>query len=295
MTTSDDNKMITSLTPEQEAMLPVYADKWIKIGLNTEPVNFEEAKKAVCLAYTKAGLVEPTQFYTAKSPIDAIRVIQELDPTMEAKQIYQDMIFGNCDAHWLAYYQYFRDEVGIEDCHQLDGLIELANHCGWLSVYEDVVVFQDRPEYIKFDDQDRLHSEVGPAIRYRDGFSVYSWHGVTIPGEWIENKNYALTPKIALTWENIEQRRAACEILGWSRILRELNATVIDSDADPQIGVLVEVDIPDIGREKFLKVLCGTGREFAIPVPPDMQTALQANAWSYDVPEDVIKNLEVRT
>ena len=36
-----------------------------------------------------------------------------------------------------------------------------------------------------------------------------------------------------------------------------------------------EVTIPDVGREKFLKVICGTGREFALPVPPDMTTPLK--------------------
>jgi hypothetical protein len=93
----------------------------------------------------------------------------------------------------------------------------------------------------------------------------------------------------------MEQRRAACEIVGWVNILRELNAKTIDKDDDPMVGELVRVDIPDIGEEQFLRVLCGTGREFALPVPPTMRTALEANAWSYDIPEDFIRNLEVRT
>jgi hypothetical protein len=78
--------------------------------------------------------------------------------------------------------------------------------------------------------------------------------------------------------------------------LNELQAKVIDRDADPEIGELLEVEIPEIGTERFLKVLCGTGREFALPVPPDMKTALQANAWTFGV-EDVRDFLkpEVRT
>jgi hypothetical protein len=87
------------------------------------------------------------------------------------------------------------------------------------------VVFQHRPEVIKFDDQNRLHCEDGPAIRYRDGYSVYSWHGTRIPAEWIEKKS-ELTAQTALTWENIEQRPCACEIIGWATILRELDSTI---------------------------------------------------------------------
>ncbi len=115
-----------------------------------------------------------------------------------------------------------------------------------------------------------------------------------MPREWIEQR-HKLTPKTALTWENIEQRRAACEILGWSRILTELNAKTIDRDADPEIGELVEVELPQIGREKFLRVTCGTKREFALPVPPSMKTALEAQAWTWGLNTKAFTKPEVRT
>jgi hypothetical protein len=71
---------------------------------------------------------------------------------------------------------------------------------------------------------------------------------------------------------------------------------VIDEDEDAMIGTLLEVNIPDIGREKFLKVLCGTGRTFAIPVPPNMNTALQAQAWTWNMEvEDFGEGPEIRT
>ena len=104
-----------------------------------------------------------------------------------------------------------------------------------------------------------------------------------------------MTPQIALTHTNVEQRRAACEILGWKRILNELDVTVVDTDPDPQIGELLEVTLPDIGKEKFIKVLCGTGRTFILPVPPTMRTALEANAWTYDIPANLMKQKELRT
>jgi len=287
-------KRIAKLTAKQEALLPVYRDKWLEIGLSTTPLDFEKAKIAVCSAYEYAGLSKPTKFYTAKSPVDAIRVIQEINPKMKVKQIFNDMTYGCHDANWLGFYQYLRDVFNFKVCEKLNGLTDLASHCGWLNVYEDTVVFQDRPEHIKFDDQNRLHCENGPAILYRDGYSVYAWHGVRFPSKWITNKG-ELTAKTALTWVNTEQRKVACEILGWAKVLRELNARVIESDEDPMIGTLLEVDIPDIGKEKFLKVLCGTGREFAIPVPPNMKTALEANAWTYGLDGDALRQLEVRT
>jgi hypothetical protein len=104
-----------------------------------------------------------------------------------------------------------------------------------------------------------------------------------------------LTAKEAITWSNIEQRRAACEILGWAKILQELDAKVINEDGDPEIGTLVEVELPDIGKEKFLRVMCGTKREFALPVPPEMKTALQAQSWTWGLDEKDFTIPEVRT
>jgi len=286
--------MIEKLTAEQTAQIAIYRDRWIDVGMSCEPMNFEAAKSAMIKAYELANLPAPTQFYAAASPTAAIELIKKLDSSLSDKDIFDEFIYGCHEAGWLSYYEYFKDVCGIRDCSKLDGLTEYAKHAGWASVYEDVVVIQDRPEHILFDDQDRVHSETDAAIKYRDGTGVYMWHGVRVPAEWITNKS-ALSAKTALTWENIEQRRAACEIVGWAQVLRELDAKTIDVDDDPMIGTLVEVTIPDVGRERFLKVICGTGREFALPVPPDMTTALGANAWTYDLDGDTLRKLEVRT
>jgi len=294
MSKTEANTKIKSLTPEQEEQLSVYRDKWLKIGLATGPVDFEKAKAAVCKAYRSAGLKEPTVFLKAEGPLDAIKIIKQMQPSFSVSDINSSFTYGSQDANWLGFYDYFKTVLNIEECSKLEGLMELAESCGWLSMFEDVVVFQDRPEVIKFDDQNRLHCEDGPAISYKDGLKVYSWHGIRVPKDWIENKG-TLSPETALTWDNVEQRRAACEILGWATVLRKLDARVIDCDDDPQIGTLVEVNIPEIGRERFIKDLCGTGREFAIPVPPDMKTALEANAWTYGLDGDILKQLEIRT
>lgn len=282
-------KKITSLTPDQEAQMSVYRDKWIKIGLNTDRIDPERARAAVELLYARGGLSAPDKIVFANGPRDAKELLGK------NHSVTDSCVYGNHEAAWLSFYDYMQNVCGIDFEGKLDGLMAVATECGWVSCYDTMAVVQDRPLHIKMDEDNRLHCETGPAILYADGFAVYSWHGVRIPREWIEDKA-SLTAKIALTWENVEQRRAACEILGWVNIIKELDAKVIDEDEDPMIGTLLEADIPEIGREKFLRVLCGTGREFALPVPPDMKTALQANAWTFgiDDPNDLL-NLEVRT
>lgn len=104
-----------------------------------------------------------------------------------------------------------------------------------------------------------------------------------------------LTPAVALDQENAELRRAACEIIGWETILSQLNAVVIDADPDPEIGTLLRVDLPEAPNEQFLRVQCATGRLFALPVPNDMHTAIQAQAWLWGMNEADFIKPEVRT
>lgn len=44
--------IITELTADQKAQIPTYRDKWKQIALSTEPINQEEAKKAIKRAYS---------------------------------------------------------------------------------------------------------------------------------------------------------------------------------------------------------------------------------------------------
>jgi hypothetical protein len=169
----------------------------------------------------------------------------------------------------------------------------LNRACGWWFAFEHMVFCAERHAQIRFDAGDRLHGEHGPAIECRDGLKLYRWHGIEVPPEWIERRE-ALDLSIALTWRNIEQRRVAAEIFGWSRLLERLRCRVIDADRDPRIGTLLECELPDAGPARFLRVRCGTGREFVLSVPRAVQTARAANAWTYGLKENEYQ-LEVRS
>jgi hypothetical protein len=105
----------------------------------------------------------------------------------------------------------------------------------------------------------------------------------------------SLGPDEFLKHSNIELRRVAAEIVGWAAVLNSMDYVVIDEDGDPEIGSLLEVDIPEIGKEKFLKVMCGTKREFAIPVPPEAKTALEAQAMLFGLTVEEFQIPEIRT
>lgn len=170
---------------------------------------------------------------------------------------------------------------------------ELCRTSGPVMLHRRFAIVTDRPTDIHRDDQHRPHCETGPAIRWRTGRALYYWHGTEVPAEWIEDRAN-LDPQVALTHDNIEQRRAAAEIVGWDRILDQLDPTVVHEDPDPEIGILLRVDLPDAPGACFLRVRCGTGRTFCIPVPDGMTTARQANAWTWGLDENDYQP-EVRT
>jgi hypothetical protein len=204
-------------------------------------------------------------------------------------------------AGWEAYLSAARDILGLRlPAHENYAAWEQAAIHGALRImHEEFCIVSDFPEVLRVDDENRPHCEDGPSHRWRDGWSLYHWHGVRVPVEWIEDRA-ALTARVALTWENVEQRRAACEIVGWARIVDELGGRILDADADPEIGTLLAVTLPGNDEEpevpaRFLRVKCGTGRDFAICVPETVTTAIEAQAWMLGLPADVFKKPEIRT
>lgn len=197
-------------------------------------------------------------------------------------------------AWWISYVAwatYVRDVLGVEV--PIGPREDTDTSCGWWWPHTEFVVVTDRPAYLHRDANGQLHSAAGPAIAWRNGRGMYFWHGTGVPEEWVEHPDQ-MNPEIALNHPNIEQRRCAAEIMGWDRVLGSLNPIVVDTDPDPQIGVLLEATIGE-DRERFLRVVCGTGRTFVLPVPPDMPTALAANAWTYNIEPVDLRTLEART
>ena len=285
--------MIKELTPAQNAAMDVYRDKWIDIGLSTETIDRDNVTAALAMAYRAVDLNPPSEVLFAAGPREAVTIFRGLFPNAQWKDFNNNIIYGNHEADWASYVDYFQSVVDL-DLSKGNGLIELIKTSGWAWISADRAIIIDRPSHIHMDENNVLHAEDRPSILYRDGFAVYSWHGQRVPRDWIMNKE-SLTPEMALGQENTEMRRAACEIIGWNKILEKLNYRLIEEDDDPMIGRLVEVDLPDAGAERFLMVRCGTGRDFALPVDPSCNTALEANAWTFGLRPDELRDLEVRT
>lgn len=115
--------------------------------------------------------------------------------------------------------------------------------------------------------------------------------------ECFENGKIKLNPKEALNLPNVEQRRVIMESYEPEAILESCDAKRIGDKSElgnelfsVDVGVpegsvwdhVKRVQVPVPSRQKMLRYECpSTGRVYAKFVPPEMQTADEAQAWSH--------------
>jgi hypothetical protein len=211
-------------------------------------------------------------------------------------------VYGAHDAGWLSFYDFFAKECGMTyETDALHGLWELAKSASWVLPYENVCFVSDRHNICKLENG-RIHSEVGPAIQYPDGFSIYAWRGTVIPGEWVENRT-TIDPAEILKCSNVEQRAAGAAMIGWPRMVNALQRRVIDGDPDSDMGALIELTLPGLPEPgRFLQAKCPRNGTIVEGVPRvsdidglPIETALAAQAWRIGDPQSEYAHPPVRT
>jgi len=115
---------IEQLTPEQEALIPVYREKWLKIATSTEPLDYRKARKALKATYKIIGRKEPTIIFV-KSPASIWKyIVKHSMPLLEYKEIVRQLnvemtsiplikIAGKIEFKKLSSLLYWRLEYGI--------------------------------------------------------------------------------------------------------------------------------------------------------------------------------------
>jgi internalin A len=157
-------------------------------------------------------------------------------------------------------------------------LNQLFEHCGWIWAYGKVCIVCDRPTQLLFDNEHRLHAEGQPAIQFSDGYSLYSYHGVTLPEKYGKLHPNNWQSQWILSEENAELRRVLIQGIGYARICQELAAQELDTWREYTL-LKIDNDV-DVAPVYLLKMTCpSTGHIHALRVPPDMQSAREAIRW----------------
>jgi hypothetical protein len=310
--------MLTELTSDQKAMIPVYRDKAIEQGKCTAEAEWPAAEAALAQVLLCAG-VGPVPIEKAVSPLAALRQGHKRAKAIDGvggNALFQSPYYGG----GVARNDFFVEVCGIELDPEKEArrraLSQFVKSCGGAYLHEKFAIIYDRPSIINIQTNTEgvgaLHCEDGPALAWGRGpsgeyspeaegaYALYYWEGVEVPEPWIMDKpttaeDMSLRAAEVLSSENQELLRAGCEILGWVPVLEALGMKVLDEDPNPMFGRLVSVDLPEAPDSRFLVAECGTGRTIAVPVSAEASTALEAGAMSYGVPVDLYRTLKVRT
>jgi hypothetical protein len=240
---------IDELEQWQLDLLPVVRDEWLAIGLSTEPADRLRAEAGVDLAYKAADLTPPDRKIWCDSPMAGAFKAAELVGTgdnpltwEQARQQLSSAVFGNLDAGWLSFYDFF-SRCGL-DLSRLNGLTEVAKSAGWWWPFDDAVILTERPSVLKRDDEHRLHCEDGMALQYPDDWGVWAIHGVRVNEQIVMHPD-TLTPSQILKENNAEVRRVMIDRYGIDKVMD--GAKVLDTDLDAQgrPRELLRLELPD--------------------------------------------------
>ena len=320
------------LTPEQDAYLPAFREEWLQIGLSTKRVDKDAATQAVKRLYAAGGIQEPIVMHF-DSPWQCIMAINFMKNRGEIKQanlgenlrenlrenlwanlrdnlranLWADSkyvstyFWGGMDAYWVAWGQ-FAEHIGvpIDKQEHFHAYIDFSKNCGVSYLYPGFAFVSDRPTVLMKDHETRLHCEDGPALAFKDGYEVYTWHGKNVPDEWIKSNP---TARDILTETDMEVRAAGFEIIGWANMLDELGAVIVDIDDDPVIGALYEVSLPELeGKHLIAKYTCPRNGVMGQPVPKlnhlngtEITSILGAKAWMAEMTLEEYMPPEIRT
>lgn len=331
-------ELVDRLTPEQEAGMPVVRDEWIAHALSTERADRVEAEKGAWEAYQEAGYKFPQHMIWTASPqagvraaaalmtdprcalsmasartddevSDISRLVEETNPKIFAEHLRQQFgcaLYGQHEAEWLAFYDFFGRFCGIQEVSKLRGLMRIAKSAGWWWAFDEAVVMTERPKLLLRDGTGRLHSEEGPALAYPDGFGLHSWHGTRVPPELTTGAGWDV--REIMKSRNSEVRRCAIERMGWEKFTHDSGMSLVAVKSDPgnpgQMLALYDLpsELEDLYDDTARILLCTNGspepdgsfHRFGLPVPAHHNDPVEAAGDLYGLTGEEYARMEFR-
>jgi hypothetical protein len=186
--------------------------------------------------------------------------------------------YGQHDANWLAFYEYFRDCCGLdEQTQKLAGHWEVSQSANWWLPHQKTCWVSERHNILNRNSDGRLHCENGPALGYPDGFYIWAINGIRID-EQIVMRPETQTIKQIDGEQNNDIRSIRIQRFGWTRYIKETNSKCIDHRTNDVSGTPEAIYRTPKGEQRFI-VGCSTGRIFALGVPGNIETCEQAQLY----------------
>ena len=214
---------------------------------------------------------------------------------------------------WVAFYDAPR-RLGLvtykpADDEALSWWSQISASCGWWWPHDGLCIISERPAEVHTETWDasqgtvRLHCADGPAMRFHDGWALWTWHGRQIPAWVIED---SFDAQRILSEPNAEIRRCAIERHGWDQLAARLSLVAEAPDPGNPGQVIGLYDLPEsladmYGEPARLALVTngtperdGSRRRYGLPVPAHHTDPVAAMAELYDMPAAAYAGLETR-
>lgn len=263
--------MINELNPEQIELMAKIRDEWID-AFDTcgDIVDEKQLTDDIAWVYSLANLAAP-QVLIVDSPMAAQMVANMIKKTDKPKFFPFGYYMGSWDFGWSSFYDFF-DRIGVDlECEHWARWRRVVRSNMFCTIqFDGLCVVSRMPLFIRRESREgRMHSVIGPSIRFRDGFELFNLWGVEFPADlyWKLIRRQISATEV-LTIENIEQRMAALKFLGAQAVLAAFDTKIID---EQQGYKLHEIKGLTDDTEYALQYACpSTAREYVSFVKPEI-------------------------
>jgi len=261
--------MIDKLTPEQEAQLEIYRDKWIKIGLSTEEVPDERKQEIIDKVYDNLLEAERVPLMTASSPKEGWDMVHQLEENVSIEDVNRmkeegglpksskpfvwPYLDGSFSAAYFSFYDFMFTVLKVDNPVRKEyEAWKDTTEVGLIYPLDGACIVCDKPREIHMNESSQLHKDGGAAIKYGDGWSIYCLNGVRVPEEIAVSKWNEIDPAGFAKISNAEVRREFVRKVGIERIMENCGSEVIDRK-DPYELVLIDLK-GETGKWPYLKM-----------------------------------------
>jgi len=167
-------------------------------------------------------------------------------------------------------------KTGISNDILYNALINLPFLCHLCCPLKDVCLCSEFPVNIYYENE-KLHNDGGPALVYKDGFSVYALRGIMVPQEIAEKPADEINLDIFMKTRNVEVRKEIINKVGIDNLYKNFGARVIDKKNGYE---LVLLNLEKNVRYTYLKMVNpSTGQLHLEGVDPDCNSVSSALKW----------------
>ena len=286
-------KKIEKLTEKQEQDLKDTLAHWLDIGRGTQRLNRPKVKEIVTEFYRRIEEPEPMIFFfdSPMTCILGYAVLKELSEKNKESSLGSSLwssLWSSLESslgsslesslgsslesslesslrsyfggnHWCAWEVFydFCNKIGApykkEDRKLLDIWLDQSQEMHWWFPYKGIVLASERPTICKVNAQGRLHNESDMAIKYADGWGIYSLNGVTMKEGHVMTPASKLDSSLILKETNVEVRRELIRKVGVERLVDQLPHKILDKQGDYS---LISLDLAEEMKDcRYLKML----------------------------------------